>query len=62
MDKLFALVDKCASTRGAPAAAELFQHIAQLLSEDVERDSRPELRSALCRVAFKVISGKVSMK
>ena len=50
-DKLAALVDKCASTRGAPAAAELFQHIAQLLSEDVERDSRPELRSALCRVA-----------
>ena len=50
-DKLAALVDKCASTRGAPAAAELFQHIAQLLSEDVERDSRPELRSALVRVA-----------
>ena len=50
-DKLAALVDKCASTRGAPAAAELFQHIAQLLSEDVERDSRPELRSALFRVA-----------
>ena len=50
-DKLGALVDKCASTRGAPAAAELFQHIAQLLSEDVERDSRPELRSALFRVA-----------
>ena len=51
MDKLAELVDKCASTRGAPAAAELFQHIAQLLSEDVERDSRPELRSALFRVA-----------
>ena len=51
MDKLSELVDKCASTRGAPAAAELFQHIAQLLSEDVERDSRPELRSALVRVA-----------
>ena len=50
-DKLAELVDKCASTRGAPAAAELFQHIAQLLSEDVERDSRPELRSALFRVA-----------
>ena len=52
-DKLFALVDKCASTRGAPAAAELFQHIAQLLSEDVERDARLDrsLRSALFRVA-----------
>ena len=34
IDKLTELVDKCASTRGAPAAAELFQHIAQLLSED----------------------------
>ena len=53
MDKLAALVDKCASTRGAPAAAELFQHIAQLLSEDVERDARSDklLRSALFRVA-----------
>ena len=53
MDKLAALVDKCASTRGAPAAAELFQHIAQLLSEDVERDARLDrsLRSALFRVA-----------
>ena len=52
-DKLAALVDKCASTRGAPAAAELFQHIAQLLSEDVERDARLDrsLRSALFRVA-----------
>ena len=53
MDKLSELVDKCASTRGAPAAAELFQHIAQLLSEDVERDARLDrsLRSALFRVA-----------
>ena len=51
MDKLAELVDKCASTRGAPAAAELFQHIAQLLSEDVERDGRGALRSALVRVA-----------
>ena len=52
-DKLFALVDKCASTRGAPAAAELFQHIAQLLSEDIERDSIRDssLRSAIVRVA-----------
>ena len=52
-DKLAALVDKCASTRGAPAAAELFQHIAQLLSEDVERDARIDgsLRAALVRVA-----------
>ena len=52
-DKLAALVDKCASTRGAPAAAELFQHIAQLLSEDVERDALldQQLRSALFRVA-----------
>ena len=53
MDKLAELVDKCASTRGAPAAAELFQHIAQLLSEDVERDARLDgsLRAALVRVA-----------
>ena len=53
MDKLSELVDKCASSRGAPAAAELFQHIAQLLSEDVERDARLDrsLRSALFRVA-----------
>ena len=53
MDKLAELVDKCASTRGAPAAAELFQHIAQLLSEDIERDARLDrsLRSALFRVA-----------
>ena len=53
MDKLAELVDKCASTRGAPAAAELFQHIAQLLSEDVERDARLDqsLRSAIVRVA-----------
>ena len=53
MDKLAELVDKCASTRGAPAAAELFQHIAQLLSEDIERDSilDSSLRSALFRVA-----------
>ena len=52
-DKLAELVDKCASTRGAPAAAELFQHIAQLLSEDVERDARLDrsLRSAIVRVA-----------
>ena len=45
-DKLAELVDKCASTRGAPAAAELFQHIAQLLSEDVERDARLDSRYA----------------
>jgi lysine-specific demethylase 8 len=53
MDKLAELVDKCASTRGAPAAAELFQHIAELLSEDVERDARLDgsLRAALVRVA-----------
>jgi len=56
-DKLFALVDKCTSTRGAPAAAELFQHIAQLLSEVEERNAlldsslRRSLRSALYRVA-----------
>ena len=53
MDKLAALVDKCASTRGAPAAAELFQHIAHLLNEDVARDARLDesLRAALVRVA-----------
>ena len=53
MDKLAELVDKCASTRGAPAAAELFQHIAQLLNEDVARDSilDSSLRVALVRVA-----------
>ena len=52
-DKLGALVDKCASTRGAPAAAELFQHIAHLLSEDVERNALNDslLRAQLIRVA-----------
>ena len=53
MDKLAELVDKCASTQGAPAAAELFQHIAQLLSEDVERSAHSDrwLRASLSIVA-----------
>ena len=53
MNKLGALVDKCKSTRGAPAAAELFQHIAQLLSEDVERSAHSDrwLRASLSIVA-----------
>ena len=52
-DALLALVGKCVAAPGAPAAAELFEHLAQRLREDVERSPERDsaLRAAIVRVA-----------